>query len=119
MRTDEQMEKYTNDPRSWFTKEEPNPPKMAATAYSQFHIEGCARQVDELVRQVSDHVAGLDTELANLKEIIDEHLWIPKGFSETALASLRETRARTEAYKTRLEAVRDGFRALPREGSHG
>lgn len=116
---DEKLEKYMKDPKNWFKKEAQNALKMAPTRYSEFHIGGFVRQVDDLVKHVENHLAGLDAEIASLQVIIDDHLWIPRGFSETALASLREARARTEEHRKRLEAVREGFKALPREGAHG
>ncbi len=113
-----ELETYFEDPKSWLTKDVKNAPAMGPTAYSDFHVEGRVRQVEDLVSLVTTHVAGVDAEVASLQAIIDGHLWIPKGFSETALASLREVRERTDGYRKRLEAIRDGFKALPREGAH-
>lgn len=88
-------------------------PVMEPTRYSRAHIDSRISQTQNMIDQVSDHIAMLDREINNLKERITSHLWINSGFAEVALENLESTRSTAVSLKSRLEDVRQGFSDLP------
>ncbi|MBN8231511.1 AAA family ATPase [Corallococcus macrosporus] len=93
------------------------PPMMEPTRYSAAHIQGRARQVQELEEQFSRYRAGLDAQIQSVTTVVDEHLWIAPGFSGPARASLEQRRAHANLLAARLEQLRNGVQALPRDAT--
>lgn len=110
----QEWQAYMADSNNFLMEATSRPPLLEPTRYSQVHIEGRLRQVDELAGELSKYHGGLKQQLASVTAIVDDHLWIAPGFSRPARINLEQRQAHAEGLQARLATLRAEFNALPR-----
>ncbi|WP_244221714.1 AAA family ATPase [Corallococcus exercitus] len=110
-------EPYLADKNNYYIEDCQFPPMMEPTRYSVVHVQGRERQVQELIEEVSRYRAGLDAQVQAVTTVVDEHLWIAPGFSGPARSSLEQRQAHANLLAARLEKLRNGVLALPRDAT--
>jgi MoxR-like ATPase len=92
-------------------------PAMEPTRYSEAHVQGRLGELNAVLADAGAYREKLLAHIASFEAQIRSHLWVTPEFAEPARQNLEETRRTVEGLLARLERVRAGFAALPREHS--
>jgi len=107
--------KYFEAQDNWLTVEGAYAPKIEAMRHKAMYVEHSLKEVASLQRDIEAYQAGLQQHITDLEAHLRAHLWVTSDFVEPAGASLRSTQAQVEKLMTRVEKLKAGFDALPRE----
>ncbi len=105
---------YIADENNFYIEPYELPPMMEPTRYSQVHIEGRVRQVDDLAGELTKYQRGLEEQVASVTAVVEDHLWIAPGFAKPARANLEQRQEHAKRLAERLKNLRTGFLGLPR-----
>ena len=107
------LDDYTADAESRLTLHQAYPPHTRPYTYGASHIESRVAETRALLDRVVSYRAGLEEKLAHLDEVLEDHLWVESGFTETARRNLEESVTVVEDLTGRIESLCDGFASLP------
>lgn len=108
---------YLQDQSNWLMEEVDLTPVLEPTRHKVLYIEGCLGQLDELRTEVESYRGQLLAHIETLQADIREHLWVTPDFEAPAKMQLTRARKEVDMLLSRVASLREGFEALPREGS--
>jgi MoxR-like ATPase len=81
--------------------------------YSALHVQTRVAQVDDLLAPLPAQLQAWSLALAQLREQISEHAWLPPSVADELLLRRAKAVAQLQSLLERLQATRAGFAALP------
>ncbi len=110
----DEFKAYLANEDNWLMEEVNFEPIVEPARYSRKHIEARCEETAQLLEQADSMLATIDAEISELEILIEGHLWISPGFTPIAQRNLLETREAVEDLKRRIQAIHEGFAALPK-----
>jgi len=110
-----ERESYLSDKHNRLVGPSELAPYLEPTRHKSIYVEKSLAEVDELRCKVVAYRAELEGHLRALDAEIRNHLWVSAEFADPAAASLKGSAAEVDQLLARIDKVRTGFAALPRE----
>lgn len=90
-------------------------PALESASYSQSHINGRLREIEDLKEKIELHILTLDDQLKATWSIFDSHLWVDKSLRKEITSSIEKANEHSEQLLSRAQKLVKGFANLPRE----
>lgn len=92
-----------------------NNPIPLNSSFSQAHIEGRVREIQNLRSSVETHYNHVNKELSEVSGYFDNHLWLEKNLLSEVTNALQTSIKEGDKLLSRVASLESGFRNLPLE----
>ena len=106
------MQDYVTIKDNYFTQLRENKPILTAKKYNQSFVDKRHLETDELQLELQSLISALENQNKDLKENLQQHLWISKDFIQQIQVSLKSTLKNAQLLHQRMLAVSINYTTL-------